>query len=335
MRRGASVSLPWHKASTAAILGLRRNWTKAEPIPEALALVEMGALVAAGFLAAKSQRGLAAEWGWSPGRLRRTIGRWVASGFLPWLDGDGWQEAAPSWFLDMANHKRTLTPPTPRTTKTEEPPGVVEGGEPQTNHKRTTNEPSRAYSLQEIEEDREGDTPQTPPGGPASDDAPSKATKPPRKKPTGPYHEAIAAWTAAYEAAYPGDRYPWRFKGRDADGARVKAWLAGVGHLPEAERVAAIGAAASRYLRAVIAGTAWPQGEPPQTRHFTRDLARWLQEPDIARRPPPARGKADRLAVAAGACDLLDALLGGAAPSAPEAPALNATPDLFTHPVPQ
>ena len=39
------------------------------------------------------------------------------------------------------------------------------------------------------------------------------------------------------------------------------------------------------YLNANKAGKTWPKGEPAQTRHFDRDLARWLQtDPD---RPQP------------------------------------------------
>ena len=98
-------------------------------------------------------------------------------------------------------------------------------------------------------------------------------------KPSSAYQRAIHLWDQEYLLVYPGALagYPWRFSGRDADGARVKSWLAGVRRIRPDQWEAALQGAIRSYLRAVRAGTAWPVGEPPSTRIFTRDLSRWLQ----------------------------------------------------------
>ena len=102
----------------------------------------------------------------------------------------------------------------------------------------------------------------------------------PPKRGGSPYHETIRLWDLEHEAAF-GSRYPWRFKGRSSDGGRVKAWIASA---PPDRLQSAFRA----YFGAVKAGRAWPQGEPPQTRHFDRDLSRWLSS--VKLQEPPASG---------------------------------------------
>jgi hypothetical protein len=91
------MSLPWHKASTAAILGLRTTWTTDAPIPEALALVELGALAVSGQLAAKSLTRLSTEWGWSRRTLTRRIRAWYRAGWLGWVDAPKAPISLPEW----------------------------------------------------------------------------------------------------------------------------------------------------------------------------------------------------------------------------------------------
>jgi len=104
------------------------------------------------------------------------------------------------------------------------------------------------------------------------------------RKLSAAYQLAIDAFNLEHIARM-GAAYPWIFHGRDADGARVKAWLAAarVDADQPAGGVERIRLAARAYLAAVQARTAWPAGEPAQTRHFTRDLARWLQTDPGAR----------------------------------------------------
>ena len=104
-----------------------------------------------------------------------------------------------------------------------------------------------------------------------------RAKRKPRKKKKEPekipgYTEAIAHWQAMTQPWVhpPATRYPWVFQGQNHDGSKIKRWLKAsqsLEHLKEA---------INRYIAAVQAGTAWPKGDPPMTRHFDRDLARWL-----------------------------------------------------------
>lgn len=99
----------------------------------------------------------------------------------------------------------------------------------------------------------------------------SKAKRKPAPKVPG-YRETIEHWeasTAPWVQA-PATRYPWVFHGRDHDGSKIKRWLKASQSLEHLQ------AAVTRYVAAVKAGTTWPKGEPPSTRHFDRELARWL-----------------------------------------------------------
>jgi len=113
-----------------------------------------------------------------------------------------------------------------------------------------------------------------------------RAPAPPKpvKLASGAYQLAVDAFTAEHRAMM-GTSYPWVFHGNPHDGVRVKAWLAAARVDAEhpADGVERIRHAARAYLAAVQARTAWPIGEPAQTRHFTRDLARWLQTDPGAR----------------------------------------------------
>ena len=123
---------------------------------------------------------------------------------------------------------------------------------------------------------------------------PAKIAKPP---PSG-YHAAIDAFHQEHIAIL-GTEYPWIFVGRDADGGRVKTWLAAarVAVDDPAPGIARIRGAARAYLRAVEAKTAFPTG-PPSTHHFTRELARWLAtDPDAAPVRPGKPAAPDPLAV--------------------------------------
>ena len=119
-----------------------------------------------------------------------------------------------------------------------------------------------------------------------------KAPKP-VKAPSGAYQLAVDAFSAEHRATM-GTAYPWVFHGNPHDGARVKAWLAAarVDADEPADGIDRIRLAARAYLAAVQARTAWPIGEPAQTRHFTRDVARWLQtDPSVRPVEPPSRNR--------------------------------------------
>lgn len=113
----------------------------------------------------------------------------------------------------------------------------------------------------------------------------------PRKEPSGNYHAAIAAWDAEHLSAF-GVSYPWVFVGRDADGARIKAWLS-TARVTEADPAPGLGrlrTSFAAYFAAVQTQEAWPRGDPASTRHYTRDIAKWLQvDPMKPTRPPPER----------------------------------------------
>jgi hypothetical protein len=114
-----------------------------------------------------------------------------------------------------------------------------------------------------------------------------------------PYHQTIALWTDLY-AHIIGGKYPWIFHGRDHDGSKVKRWLKTVGIGPKAtngrvqEGLDALQVAMSAYFVAVKAGEAWPFGDPAGTKHFDRDLAKWLRT-DPSQKPKSAKAKSPAL----------------------------------------
>lgn len=116
----------------------------------------------------------------------------------------------------------------------------------------------------------------------------AKGSPKPKPPPTG-YHEAIAAFGDAYESL-TGQRYPWQFTGKDADGARVKAWLGAANvtvGAPE-EGLARLRAAIRVYLAAEKAGKVFPFGRLPSTVRFTKELPEWLGRNGVV---PLARGE--------------------------------------------
>jgi hypothetical protein len=76
------------------------------------------------------------------------------------------------------------------------------------------------------------------------------------------------AWGRLYRERY-GQGYPWQLQG--ADRVHVQGWAEACGG-SEQRFVDGV----LRYFEAVDAGQTWPQGEPAQVRHFTRELAKWL-----------------------------------------------------------
>lgn len=125
-------------------------------------------------------------------------------------------------------------------------------------------------------------------GSPVVADA-TPEPRPPKRKPSGAYQLAIDAWTLAHREAFDAE-YPWQFQGRDADGARVKSWLATarVTEDDPATGIARLRGAFLAYFAAVKAGTSWPKGDPATTKGFTRDIAKWLRTP--SRGPPGSSG---------------------------------------------
>ena len=99
----------------------------------------------------------------------------------------------------------------------------------------------------------------------------SKAKRKPAPKVPG-YRETIEHWEAATApwVQAPATRYPWVFHGRNHDGSKIKRWL------KASQSLEHLKSAVTRYVAAVAARTTWPKGEPPSTRHFDRELARWL-----------------------------------------------------------
>jgi hypothetical protein len=97
-----------------------------------------------------------------------------------------------------------------------------------------------------------------------------KKKKEPEKLPG--YAETIAHWQEQTQPWVhpPATRYPWVFQGQNHDGSKVKRWLRAAQSLEHLKE------AINRYVAACHAGTTWPKGEPPMTKHFDRDLARWL-----------------------------------------------------------
>lgn len=100
----------------------------------------------------------------------------------------------------------------------------------------------------------------------------------PRAPPTKPHPLAVAAWDEVWHEHRNGTAYPWRWKGRDPDGSKVKIWLdvAKVNPDSPTDGIERLRGAMRAYHRAVDAGTAFPHGDPPTTHWFTRDVAKWL-----------------------------------------------------------
>lgn len=97
-----------------------------------------------------------------------------------------------------------------------------------------------------------------------------------RSAPSTTYAKAVDVWDAEYKRRY-GSVYPWQFKGRDADGARVKSWLANARITESApgEGLDRLHAAIRAYMDAVDAAEAFPRGDPPTTRRFSSEWSKW------------------------------------------------------------
>lgn len=87
---------------------------------------------------------------------------------------------------------------------------------------------------------------------------------------------ATDVWAEVWRQATGEDRYPWELEG--ADRHRVRSWIDAFDLLEDLdEGLARLRSAAEAYCAAALAGHAWPQGDPPTTKRFTADLARWAQ----------------------------------------------------------
>lgn len=98
-RMGASM-IPWVRVDTAEIITARtrQQWTKGQPCPRVLALVELSALAWTGLIEKESISSLAVGWAYSRGKVRRLI--------ADWLDQvQGWQgcepPSLPGWILAL------------------------------------------------------------------------------------------------------------------------------------------------------------------------------------------------------------------------------------------
>jgi hypothetical protein len=92
-----------------------------------------------------------------------------------------------------------------------------------------------------------------------------------------PYTATIRAWDEEHRDTFA-DGYAWVFTGRDHDGSKVKRWIGAVGadNGHAVEGVERLRLAMRAYFAAVRRGAAFPKGDPPTTRAFDRDLAKWL-----------------------------------------------------------
>jgi len=92
----------------------------------------------------------------------------------------------------------------------------------------------------------------------------------PKPPPDPRLRDVTDAWATAWEDTHGhGAKYPWCLGPGGADRRHSKQWISIKPHvLEEGMR---------RYIRAALAGRAFPFGEPPTTRWFTRDLSKWCQ----------------------------------------------------------
>jgi hypothetical protein len=179
-----------------------------------------------------------------------------------------------------------------RSTLAEVFPHLNSASGPAAVQQRSSTGPRARSLLKRLEEEEEISASVKPPQ-PVSEPAEQKPTKAKPTKPTKAkrrrkepakvegYQEAIDHWTAITLpwVQAPATRYPWVFQGQNHDGSKVKRWLRasqGLEHLK---------LAMNRYVDAVQAGTTWPAGDPPLTRHFDRELARWLAAPPSSSKP--------------------------------------------------
>ncbi len=102
----------------------------------------------------------------------------------------------------------------------------------------------------------------------------------PASRDGGPRREDIMEmWRDEHRKRF-GREYPWGARDR----GRAATWLehAAVDSKAPAAGLERLRVAMRVYMLAVASGTAWPEGEPAQTKWFDTDVAKWLQSPPDA-----------------------------------------------------
>jgi hypothetical protein len=223
---------------------------------------------------------LVARWGWTDRGIRTLLGH------------DDWHDPQnPVPAEDLFRSRAPFRQTDPKATKDRpegDPKATRENGpdsepselkRPEGDPKATKDRPETVHARDLLNQEPEPRTFLAPSAPPAPKGKRAKA--PPSKA----YPLAIECWTVEHRAAFGAD-YPWVFKGRDADGSRVKAWLAAacVSEDGPAAGLDRLATAIRAYFAAVRAREAWPRGDPATTKAFSRDLAKWLRtSPDDVR----------------------------------------------------
>lgn len=155
------MSLPWVPIQTNQLRAelKRMRWSKDNPAPLFIAWAELLVMAADGELDQWSERQLADRWGWSRGKVRRNLSKC-------WTD-----------------HKRTTDGPAAdqlRTTIRQRFSWVEPTDEPAADQRRTSGGPTRASSLQKIEEEEEEEDPLSAEADRAEAEQPKAPKKPSR-----------------------------------------------------------------------------------------------------------------------------------------------------------
>ena len=249
---------------------------------------------------------LAARWGWTDRRARAVLAD-VEQWGDPLRRPAGVQRASsPGPAEDQSASRETRPRRDPGSTPR---PAPVQPASSECPHARVDTPTGHPHTA------AQGETPQPP--------APEVSSGPPDDS----EDRARAAWDLAYaRSAWGGAPYPWEFGHRGADHRRLRRWLEVAG--PGDAGLGRLDAAIRAYLDAVSAGLAWPRGDPPTTRRFTGEIARWLQSGQATVVPHRSMARSHR-AEPDRPLSIAERI------AARRVPADAVAPEIFIHPIPR
>jgi len=202
---------------------------------------------------------LSKRWGWSDRKARTIMAR-----------AEQWGDTFPRPARGQApSSKRPADDqPAPRQARPRRDPGS--NARPAGDQPGSSARPQARVDTptQHPDTSTRGDTPRPPaaqaPSGPPKSDQEDRAR---------------LSWDQAYaRSAWGGTPYPWELGRRGADHRRLRRWRETAG--PDDADLQRLDAAIQAYLDAASVGQSWPPGDPPTTRRFTDEIAKWLQVGD-------------------------------------------------------
>jgi hypothetical protein len=202
---------------------------------------------------------LARRWGWSDRRART-----IMADAEQW--GDPFQR--PARGQEPSSGRPAEDQPAPRRARARRDPGS--SARPASGQPVSSARPqARVDTLTQHSDTRtQGDTPRPPaaqaPSGPPESNQGDRTRQ---------------AWDRAYaRSTWGASPYPWELGHRGADHRRLRRWREAAG--ADGAGLRRLDAAIRAYLEAATAGLTWPRGDPPTTRRFTDEIAKWLQVGD-------------------------------------------------------